>query len=164
MYKAILWDNDGILVETEKWYFEATKKIMEKEGYKLTLDTYREYFLKNNNGAWHLLKNTNTDYIRALRNKRNELYSIYLKEKHIFTKDISKLLSSLNTKYKMGIVTSSRKDHFDIIHQRNNLLQYFNFGTRVLLRKGEYLYCVFSPSYRFLQVYTYGYKIIGLTH
>ena len=27
----------------------------------------------------------------------------------------------------MGIVTSSRKDHFDIIHQRNNLLQYFNF-------------------------------------
>ena len=46
MYRAILWDNDGVLVETEKWYFEATKLVMEEEGYHLTLDEYRETFLK----------------------------------------------------------------------------------------------------------------------
>ena len=50
MYKAILWDNDGVLVETEKWYFEATKIIMSEEGFNLTLDIYRETFLKKNTG------------------------------------------------------------------------------------------------------------------
>ena len=27
----------------------------------------------------------------------------------------------------MGIVTSSRKEHFDIIHKRSNILKYFDF-------------------------------------
>ena len=127
MYKAILWDNDGILVETEQWYYEATKEVMKEEGFVLTMDTYRETFLKSNIGAWHLLENTNKDYVATLRRKRNDLYASFLKSKNIFTKDLSIMLSKLNNKYKMGIVTSSRKDHFDIIHKRNNILQYFDF-------------------------------------
>ena len=51
MFKAILWDNDGVLVETEKWYYEATKVVMAQEGYVLTLEVYRETFLKKNTGA-----------------------------------------------------------------------------------------------------------------
>src|SRR5207247_1465360 len=30
-------------------------------------------------------------------------------------------------KYVMGIVTSSRRDHFDLIHEKSNLLGYFDF-------------------------------------
>ena len=45
MYKAILWDNDGVLVDTERWYYEATKRVMKEEGYNLTLDVYRKTFL-----------------------------------------------------------------------------------------------------------------------
>ncbi len=31
--KYILFDNDGVLVETEKWYFEANKKSLALLGY-----------------------------------------------------------------------------------------------------------------------------------
>ena len=41
----------------------------------------------------------------------------YLKTKDIAMKGISKILESLCEKYTMGIVTSSRKEHFDIIHK-----------------------------------------------
>ena len=126
-FKAILWDNDGILVETEKWYFEATKQIMAKEGFNLSIDTYRETFLKKNTGAWHLLKNINEAHVIKLRKQRNELYSSYLKTKDITMKGIGKILKALYGKYKMGIVTSSRREHFNIIHERTGLLQYFNF-------------------------------------
>ena len=64
MHKAILWDNDGVLVETEKWYYEATKRVMKEEGYNLTLDQYHKTFIKNNTGAWHLLKNCDKEYSR----------------------------------------------------------------------------------------------------
>ena len=35
-FKVILWDNDGILVETERWYYEATKQIMKTQGIDLS--------------------------------------------------------------------------------------------------------------------------------
>src|SRR5262249_41012478 len=34
----------------------------------------------------------------------------------------------------MGVVTSSRRDHFDLIHERTGLLQYFDF----VLTAGDY--------------------------
>ena len=127
MHKAILWDNDGVLVETEKWYYEATKRVMKEEGYNLTLDIYRKTFLKNNTGAWHLLKDSNKEYIKILRKKRNSIYSSFLKTQDIYIQGVSKILAKLKNKYKMGIVTSSRKEHFDIIHKKSNILKYFDF-------------------------------------
>ena len=127
MYRAILWDNDGVLVETEKWYYEATKLVMEKEGYHLNLDKYRETFLQHNTGAWHLLENSNNYYINSLRNKRNSIYSTFLQTKDIYIEYLTNILDELYNSYKMGIVTSSRKDHFDIIHKRSNILKYFDF-------------------------------------
>ena len=54
-YDAILWDNDGVLVETEHLYFEATRDVMSEAGVELDQETYREYFLKRSSGAWHLI-------------------------------------------------------------------------------------------------------------
>ena len=142
MYKTILWDNDGILVQTEQWYFEATREVMEEEGYTLTLESYRETFLKQNTGAWHLLKNNDKDYIYSLRMKRNSLYASFLKNKKIFTEDVTPILKQLSKKYKMGIVTSSRKDHFDIIHSRNNLLRFFDF----IISNDDYTYSKPHPE------------------
>jgi len=127
MYKAILWDNDGILVDTEKWYFEATRLVMRDEGFNLTLNQYQETFLKENTGAWHLLKNTDKDYHTFLRLKRNTLYSTFIRSNNIINEHVHPILDKLHKKYKMGIVTSSRKDHFDIIHANSNLLHYFEF-------------------------------------
>ena len=37
------------------------------------------------------------------------------------------VVSSLHGHYRMGIVTSSRRDHFEIIHRGTGLLPYFDF-------------------------------------
>ena len=52
--KAILWDNDGVLVDTEFLYRDATREVLATIGIELTDEQYRELFLKQNNGAWHL--------------------------------------------------------------------------------------------------------------
>ena len=155
MYKAILWDNDGILVNTEKWYFEATKLVMADEGFSLTLDIYRETFLKNNTGAWHLLKHTSTDYIMGLRLKRNKIYSAFLQTKSIINKGVPDILASVNDKYNMGVVTSSRRDHFDIIHSRTNLLKYFKF----IITNEDYTCSKPSPEPYLLGIKKTGYKV-----
>ena len=54
----------------------------------------------------------------------------------------------------MGIVTSSRKDHFDIIHKRNNILQYFDF----VITPNDYANSKPNPEPYLLGIKHSGYK------
>src|SRR5256885_9283942 len=65
--------------------------------------------------------------IQRWRRRRNDLYSGLLEREACAIDGVADTLEILHGQYVMGIVTSSRKDHFDIIHTRCNLLQYFDF-------------------------------------
>src|SRR5688572_1775429 len=43
-FKAIFWDNDGVLVDTEHLYFEATRTVLARVGVSLTHADYVELF------------------------------------------------------------------------------------------------------------------------
>ncbi len=129
MIKAILWDNDGVLVDTERLYFRATQETMEAAGVVLDHAQYVEFFLRQGRGAWHLLEERGMSAadIERWRRRRNDLYSDLLAQEACAIDGVAGTLELLHGEYVMGIVTSSRKDHFDIIHTRCNLLQYFDF-------------------------------------
>lgn len=40
MIRAIFWDNDGVLVDTEGLYFLTTQKILARVGVQLTREQY----------------------------------------------------------------------------------------------------------------------------
>jgi HAD superfamily hydrolase (TIGR01509 family) len=129
MIKAIFWDNDGVLVETEHLYFQATHQVLGSVGIRLTREAYIELFLVQGKGAWHLAAEHGIapDRIEQLRNERNALYSDLLATATRLTPDITRVLDGLYGKYVMGVVTSSRRDHFDLIHRTTGLLKYFDF-------------------------------------
>jgi HAD superfamily hydrolase (TIGR01509 family) len=127
--KAILWDNDGVLVDTEQLYFEATQQILQSVGIELTEEQYIELFLVQGKGAWHLAEERGMapGEIERLRTERNELYGRRLLEGPRPVAGIASVLDALHGRYVMGVVTSSRPDHFDLIHRSTNLLKYFDF-------------------------------------
>jgi HAD superfamily hydrolase (TIGR01509 family) len=129
MIKAIFWDNDGVLVETEHLYFKATQHALSLAGIPLTEEQYIELFLVQGRGAWHLAeeKGATPTEIDRLRKERNAFYARLLLEAPRLVAGIADVLDELRDKYIMGIVTSSRKDHFDLIHQSTGLLKYFDF-------------------------------------
>lgn len=118
MIKAIFWDNDGVLVDTERLYFQATQDIMTAAGVPLAEADYLEFFLRQGIGAWHLLeeRGASPDDIARLRQARNDRYTELLRHEARAIDGVGGTLASLHGKYMMGIVTSSRKDHFDVIH------------------------------------------------
>jgi HAD superfamily hydrolase (TIGR01509 family) len=127
--KALLWDNDGVLVDTEHLYFEATQRVMATAGVELTEEQYIDHFLVEGKGAWHLLEEcgVSADGIARLRDERNDLYGCLLREGPRAIPGVAETLQALRGRYVMGVVTSSRKDHFDLIHEHTGLLQYFDF-------------------------------------
>ena len=129
MIKAIFWDNDGVLVDTERLYFQATQETLDSVGVALDQERYIEFFLRQGRGAWHLLEERGVAAIdiERLRQRRNDLYSKLLQREACAIDGVAGTLEVLHGKFVMGIVTSSRRDHFDIIHARCDLLQYFDF-------------------------------------
>ena len=134
--KAILWDNDGVLVDTEHLYFQATQHVLASAGVDLTEQQYIAHFLVKGQGAWHLLeeRGVGADEIARLRDERNDLYGRLLRQGPRAIPGVAETLRQLRGRYVMGVVTSSRKDHFDLIHEHTGLLPYFDF----VLTAGDY--------------------------
>lgn len=127
---TIFWDNDGVLVDTEKYYYESTRKVLAELGVELSESYYREVLLKKSHGPWGLAREkgyTDKD-IQTFMNKRNERYSAYLREKNHAIDGAEDVLKMLYGKISMAIVTSSRPEHFSIIHERTGFLKYVDFS------------------------------------
>jgi HAD superfamily hydrolase (TIGR01509 family) len=129
MIDAIFWDNDGVLVDTEHLYFEATRDVLDTIEIPLTEDDYRELFLLQGRGAWHLAeaRGIPPPEVEALRQRRNARYAELISREPRVLPHVLDVVSSLHGRYRMGIVTSSRRDHFEIIHRGTGLLPYFDF-------------------------------------
>ena len=128
MIKAILWDNDGVLVDTERLYFQATREILARTGVDLTQEMFVEYSLKKGKSVWHLAaeKGSSPDEVSRMRDERNARYGQLLHKENTVIEGVAETLPKLH-QFDMGIVTTSRREHFDIIHRASGLLQYFAF-------------------------------------
>jgi len=130
-YSAILWDNDGVLVDTERLYFQSTQDVFARAGIDLTVQHYIEYFLMRSRGttkfaAAHGLRAAE---IAALQDVRNERYLQLLEHEPITIAGVRETLMTLRPHFVMGIVTSSRRRHFETMHRRTDLLEFFDFAV-----------------------------------
>ena len=129
MIKAILWDNDGVLVDTEVIYFLATQEVLATAGITLTEKMYIELLLIQGRGAWHLAeaKGLTPADIAGLRIQRDERYLELLDSQAKVIDGVEDVLNILYGRYLMGVVTSSHREHFEFVHRRTGLVKYFAF-------------------------------------
>lgn len=134
MKKYILFDNDGVLVETEIWYYEASKKAL-KEFFNVNIQ-FDEYMqiMTNGLGVWQAAPNATQEQINIARDQRNIYYQQYLKNEDITIPHVHDILNELSKKYQMGIVTTSRRVDFEIIHNNRGIVNFMDF----VLCEGEY--------------------------
>lgn len=130
MLNGILWDNDGVLVNTEGLFYEANRALFLEHEIELTPRHFFDWFLQENRGAWHLLhargySQQDTDALRALRNER---YSRLLAgQADLAIPGVLDVVASLAPRLPMGIVTSASAEHFQLIHDRLDFLPHFRF-------------------------------------
>lgn len=126
--KFILFDNDGVLVETEMWYYQANYDILKTVDIILEFDTYQKIMIRGGT-AWELAikKGLKKEDIDKLREKRDELYQYFLQTKDITIKNVVSTLEQLSKKYKMGIITTARRVDFELIHKNRNIIDFMDF-------------------------------------
>ncbi len=123
---AILWDNEGVLVDTETVFFEANRRELANLGIDASWADFEEINLRQGISLLSL-SGLEGDELRALFARRDALYSQLLRSEALTIAGMGELLGRLAPRFRMGIVTSSHREHFEIIHARSGLLRHFAF-------------------------------------
>ena len=125
--ELLLFDHDGVLVDTEQWYYQANREILATIGIDLDFKVYMDIMI-NGRSALALAKHKgySDKQISQLRKQRTELYQHYLKTKDIEIPHVIDTLMRLRTHYQMAIVTTSMPDDFAIIHKDRDITRYMD--------------------------------------
>jgi HAD superfamily hydrolase (TIGR01509 family) len=134
--KAVLWDNDGLLVDTEQLFFQATSEALARLGVEVTLEQYVDHVMREGASLFDLALARGVDEgeVRRTRAQRNERYGALLADGVRVLDGVVEVLSELDGQLPMACVTTSLREHFDVIHAPHGLLRHFEF----VLAHGDY--------------------------
>ena len=135
MKRFILFDHDGVLVETERWYYLANKRALASLDINLPRDAYLAN-MANGVSAWEAARvsGVSESEIGRSRELRDRFYQEYLMTKDIEIEGVSETLHVLSVEYRMGIVTTSKPSDFALIHEERSIVDYMEFH----LTRGDY--------------------------
>jgi HAD superfamily hydrolase (TIGR01509 family) len=126
---TILWDNDGVLVDTEGLYFRATQAVLATVGIGLSTEQFKVISLRRGESTFRLAAEQGIGIreIACLRAERDRIYAELLGSQSWVVDGAEEVLRSLYGRVGMGVVTSARLRHFEIAHSRGGLLRYLDF-------------------------------------
>jgi HAD superfamily hydrolase (TIGR01509 family) len=131
--KYVLFDHDGVLVDTEFWYYRAGQRALADVG--VTLD--KEQYLRDMSqglGTWAEARAAGIDEetISRQREVRDVYYREYLRTEAIEIDGVVDTLAELSKYVYMAIVTTAKRVDFEIIHEKRQITQFMDF---VLVRE-----------------------------
>ncbi len=133
MKKYILFDHDGVLVDTEGWYYEAGARALADIGVTLDKDQYLRD-MQQGLGTWVQARAAGVDEQTIARQRalRDAWYQEYLRTEAIEIDGVVETLTELSQYVRMSIVTTSKGADFEVIHEHRQIRQFMDF---VLVRE-----------------------------
>lgn len=133
---VVLFDNDGVLVDTEPLFLRATQELLATVGVAIDAEIYRAISLVRGESVFGLAeeRGLSPSEILALRARRDRRYAELIEEGVSVLPGVRETLVRLAGVRPAGIVTSSGRSHFEAIHRQSGLLRYFD----LCLTEGDY--------------------------
>ena len=130
--KYILWDHDGVLVDTEQWYYEANCKALEELGIIVDKAVYLD-FMQDGKSLWSFAYEEGfpEKTISEQRKKRDAYYQDFLLNENIEIPGVEETLATLCKVFSMAIVTTSKRKDFDLIHKDRSIVKFMDFVLTV---------------------------------
>ncbi|WP_344473101.1 HAD-IA family hydrolase [Glycomyces algeriensis] len=128
MKAFVLFDHDGVLVDTEAWYYRAGERALADVGVALDKDRYLRDMAQGL-GTWTQARAAGVDEptIDRLRAARDAYYQGYLRTEAIEIEGVTEVLADLSKHVRMAIVTTAKRADFDLIHEHRSIRSFMEF-------------------------------------
>ncbi|MEE3326517.1 MAG: HAD family phosphatase [Myxococcota bacterium] len=126
-FDAILWDNDGILVDSEFLYYEFTRDALAGLGVDLKVSDYQEINLRQGKNVFMLAEaiGVSADVIARTKEERNVLFRKRIVEGVEIIEGVKETLQTLHGRIPMAVVTSSHPENLESMHSDHELEGFF---------------------------------------
>lgn len=130
-YDWLLLDNDGVLIDSERYYFQATQEAFAMRGETLTHADYRQA-QEAGGHVWERF--SDPQVVRDTRAWRDARYQQHLSEQAIDIPGVAATLEALRSRVTMAIVSTAKPSDFEIIHASRPLRAHM----ALVLLNGDY--------------------------
>jgi len=127
MIKAIVFDMDGVIIDSEYQHFLAWKQLfkkqknvdLEEKDFQQLIGTLDQYTVKNYFKKYHVRGNA-----LKWRDKKKKIYKKLLQQKVKMFPGVKQVIVKLSKKYKVAIATSSWRKEAKIVVKKFKLQKY----------------------------------------
>ncbi len=127
MIEAILWDNDGLLLDTESVFFDLTRERFSDCGIELTEAFWSAEYLGNALSSRQIAARLGMDpaLVSPLLERRNCDYLERISRNVAVRPDVRETFEALSGTFRFAMVTGSARSQIHIMHSQTGLLDYF---------------------------------------
>jgi HAD superfamily hydrolase (TIGR01509 family) len=128
MKDHILFDHDGVLVETEPLYYASNARALAELGVSFSREQCVN-FMADGVSCWTLARSKGIPEaeIAEARKRRDAYYQAFLKAEDIEIPGVLETLEELAKDFRMGIVTTAKRRDFDVIHEHRTIMHWMEF-------------------------------------
>ena len=128
MIKAILWDNDGLLLDSEAVFFELTQEVFADFGFDLKEEHWGIEYLGKAKRTRQLAQEMgmDSDTVSTVIERRDRKFLEVLQHPVPLRPKVRETLDTLAGRFKQGVVTGSPREKVELMHRSSGLNGYFD--------------------------------------
>lgn len=126
--KAILWDNDGLLLDSEAVFFELTRSVFSELGFELTTEYWGMEYLSRAKRTRQLARELGmaSDLVEKAVEMRDRRFFDVLQRPIPLRPAVRETLDALSGRFLQVVVTRSPREKVELMHRHSGLEGYFD--------------------------------------
>ena len=127
MTQAVLWDNDGVLLDTEALFFEVTRSAFAKLQLQLTRENWGIQYLAAGRSSREIAASLGAkpEQAASVMDERNEEYRRALQRPLPARPQVRETLAALAGRVRLAMVTGCPRRELQLMHATTALLPFF---------------------------------------